>query len=323
MFEDLFKFVTEALSQNLGTYLGAVITAIKPLVGASIGLYLVYFAWESLIKDKFNPLDAIKLIASIALITTFALSTPYYLTHIVPIISGLGDGLADAVLGGNGSASALQNMLDGMIEKVDLILAEADFDILDSDTYTDSFLRVLIIGFYIVGGVGYITIATAYLLVAKVMTGLLLIIGPIFIAMAFFPSTRSFFQAWTGQCFNYALLTFMYPFAFTIFDIVVDKIMVMQEPSLENAFYVFVVFGVAVVVSLQIPTFCSTLSGGIGITGIVGSFNSVGRGLGNLATGGAMGRKAMKSGAMWGAGKAAKGASGLYGRLRNSGMKAG
>ncbi len=46
----------------------------------------------------------------------------------------------------------------------------------------------------ILGFVPFLAVATAYLLVAKIMVSFLLIIGPLFIMMAFFPSTRSFFQ---------------------------------------------------------------------------------------------------------------------------------
>ncbi|HEY0747369.1 MAG TPA: type IV secretion system protein [Steroidobacteraceae bacterium] len=55
--------------------------------------------------------------------------------------------------------------------------------------------------------VGLVTIYVAFLMcLALVSLGILLAVGPIFIAMLFFDATKRFFEAWIAQLANYALV---------------------------------------------------------------------------------------------------------------------
>lgn len=61
---------------------------------------------------------------------------------------------------------------------------------------------------YILEGIAYLTAAVGfyYVMYAKLVLGLLLSIGPVFIAMALFDSTRRFFDGWLSQCANFIIL---------------------------------------------------------------------------------------------------------------------
>ena len=273
MFDTLFTFVNQIVTQNIGNMVGVFTSTITPILGACVILYSIYLAYQSLYEPQnLVVMESIKFIGSLAVVTFIALNTSWYLSTIVPSVLGSGDQIAKALLNttDGGGASSLQSIFDTMIGQFTDIWNGIDIEVFETDTWIDAIFRLLLLFLTILGFVPFLAVAASYLLVAKIMVSFLLIIGPLFIMMSFFPSTRSFFQAWTGQCFNYTLLSIMYPLAFTIFTQVLESTIFAMNLSLSTLLMTVVVFAALILLSVQIPTFCSTLSGGIGISGLVG-----------------------------------------------------
>ncbi len=271
MFETLFDFIDVITVQNAGHMSGQMMGVISPLMGACVGLYAIYVAYQALFDSQnMMIMESIKFMGSLAVVCAIALSSTWYMGHVVPIVLTSGDKVAEVLNGGGSSHVSLQIMFDQIF-----ISIEAMYDVismgLDPDTWINAFLIWQQIFLVLIGSIIFLTINTAYLLVAKVMVSFLLIVGPLFIMCAFFPSTRDFFKAWTGQCFNYVLLTILYTVAFSIFVDVLDMTVFSMNISYQSNILTLIVFCVMALISVQIPVFCSSLSGGVGINGIVGS----------------------------------------------------
>lgn len=302
MFDTLFTFIDQIVTQNIASMVGVFSSTITPLLGACVILYAFYLAYQSLYEPQnLIIMESMKFIGSLSVVTFIALSTSWYLANVVPAVLGSGDQIAQALLGtpSGGGGASLQAMFQTMLDNMELMYSKISLDILSGTSWMKTIFTWLQIILVILGFVPFLAVATAYLLVAKIMVSFLLIIGPLFIMMAFFPSTRSFFQAWTGQCFNYTLLSIMYPLAFTIFTQVLDKTVFSANLSIGTHLMTIIVFAALILLSVQIPTFCSTLSGGIGINGLVGGalsglsgIKSLGKGIGTGAKGAYKGGKA-------------------------------
>lgn len=284
MFEALFMFVEQSAIQNIAGMVGIFTSTITPLLGAAVILYALYLAYQSLYEPQnLAIMESMKFIGSLAAVTTIALNTSWYMSNIVPAVLGSGDQIAQALLGSTGGGGAsIQIMFDNMLIQINNMINLIDFKITSGESWKRGILALIQIFLLIIGCIPFLMVATAYLLVAKVMVSFLLIIGPLFIMMAFFPSTRSFFQAWTGQCFNYILLSLVYPIAFTTFRSILDHSVYSLNLSLATILMSAIVFFVLILISVQIPAFCSTLSGGIGINGLVGN---IGTGIGLMKSG--------------------------------------
>lgn len=246
-------------------------SVIAPLIGGAVVIYAIYLAFQSL-YDSQNMLimESIKFIGSLALCCFLAFNTSWYLSHIVPFVYHSGDTIAGSILGGGSSGgSALQAMFDDMFVKIETLFKSIDFEITSSKSWVDTILKLTMVILVCMGYLPFIGIATAYLIVAKVMVGFLLIIGSLFIMFAFFPSTRNMFMAWTGQCLNYILLSILYPLAFTMFDSTIEHVLSSGSITLVECFFTVILFAVCILISVQIPTFCSSLTGGVGINGLV------------------------------------------------------
>lgn len=283
MFDFIFTFVDNVVLGNVRIFALAFMNVLKPLLGACVGLYAVLLCYKALFDaQNLMIMESINFLVKLALITTIALTSDFYIDRLVPILYNIGDDISVSILGGGGSTNSLQTIFDNLLDRIVQISADAELDFFDGDSWIAFILTYQLIIVTIIGALPFIAVTFAYLLVAKVMMGFLLILGPLFIMMAFFPSTRSFFQAWSGQCFNYALLTIIYPIAFTMFTSILTFTVFSQPISLASCYMALVMFIALLLISVQIPTFCSSLSGGVGINGLVGN---VARTLGGAATG--------------------------------------
>ena len=308
MFETLFTFINQIVTQNIGNMVGVFSSTIAPLLGACVILYAIYLAYQSLYEpENLIVMESMKFIGSLSVVTFIAFNTVWYMDNIVPAVLGSGDQIAQALLGGDsaGGGSSLQMMFNTMLGNIEAMFTKIDLDVFSGTSWMKTILTWSQMFLIILGAIPFLAVATSYLLVAKIMVSFLLIVGPLFIMMSFFPSTRSFFQAWTGQCFNYTLLSIMYPLAFTMFGLVLDATVYAESLSISTHLMTVVVFAVLILLSVQIPTFCSTLSGGIGISGLTGGI------VGSI--------KSMITGGVAGAKMANKGRKTLDNYIRNKG----
>ena len=272
MFETLFTFVESVAINNIASKVGLFTRAITPLLGACVSLYIVYVAWEIMFnRHKVVAPEIIKTIAALSAVTGIALNTPWYMNHVVPTVLTTGDGITQVLMGsGSSSGASLQNVFDQIWSDIASVsqqfVWELDLEVIATDLAIACMIIITLLGF-----IPFIAIATAYLLMAKIMVSFLLIIGPLFIMFAFFPSTRSFFQSWTGQCFNYVLLSILFPLSFSMITALLKKTVFSGDITFLNVLFSAVVFFALCIIATQIPTLSSTLSGGIGISGLIGN----------------------------------------------------
>ncbi len=272
MFDSLFDFLNQIVESNIAEMVGRFTAAFTPLLGACVMLYIVYMAWEMLF-DRQNMvfMESLKTIGSLTMVTGVALNTVWYMSHVVPFILGSGDQVTQLLLGsGSGAGSALQVLFDRVWSDIGLMASRIEWEF-DAQVIGQSLGIIAMIIISVLGFIPFIGIATAYLLMAKIMVSFLLIIGPLFIMMAFFPSTRSFFQAWTGQCFNYVLLSILFPLSFSLITSLLKETVFAGNITFVNVIFTAVIFFALCVLATQIPVLSSTLSGGVGISGLIGN----------------------------------------------------
>ncbi len=272
MFDSLFNFLNQIVESNIAEMIGRFTDAFTPLLGACVMLYIVYMAWEMLF-DRQNMvfMESLKTIGSLTMVTGVALNTAWYMSHVVPFILGSGDQVTQLLLGsGSGAGSALQVLFDRVWDDIGLMASKIEWAF-DAQVLGQSLGIIAMIIISVLGFIPFIGIATAYLLMAKIMVSFLLIIGPLFIMLAFFPSTRSFFQAWTGQCFNYVLLSILFPLSFSLITSLLKATVFAGNITFVNVIFTAVIFFALCVLATQIPVLSSTLSGGIGISGLIGN----------------------------------------------------
>lgn len=262
---DTFKFVTDIIHTSIGENVIALSTPLSIVFIAALYLYMVYVAYTWFSSHQVDLLkDGIKHLLALAVIITIALNSQYYINNIVPIVLNLGSELGAKVTHSGGADSSLDKFITTVYFTAKQIYSSSDGVV----GTLIALLYMILIG---VTAIPFVVTSFAILLTAKIMVALLLSIGTIFIAFAMFPTTRPWFQQWIGMCWNYTLITLLFPIALVL-EIKVINTFVFKDGVLQSDLTSLIKLALVLlafnIISVQIPVLASSLSGGIGINGM-------------------------------------------------------
>lgn len=263
-FTDLYTFFDTTVNAVLVNGTAHMIALITPLVAAGFGLYMMLILssyWrgdDDIIEDM---QDFWFRMIGWAAIITFGLNIDMYQLYVAPFVTGLGDDLANTVGTGYSSQAALDTMANAFIDSFIKLYNEAD-------GIKQTLFACLAIFSEAVFGGAFMVIAIAYIILAKLALGILVAVGPLFIAAALFPATRDLFKNWTAQCLNYAFMVMLFSFAAQI-EIGMISSHIPSELSISGVFYISLVCLGMVFVSLNLPSIAAALAGGVGISTMV------------------------------------------------------
>jgi type IV secretion system protein VirB6 len=259
-FQELYTFFDASVTTVIQTGTTNMIALISPLIAACFGLYvmLVLASYWKGVNDE-PVVDFLFRMIGWCAVITMGLNITMYQTYVIPFVNGLGDDLASVVGPGFNSAAALDTMVNAFLDAfINLYNA--------ADGFKQTAFAVLAILTVSLFAGAFMVVAIAYIILAKLALGILLAVGPLFIATALFPATRDLFKNWTGQILNYAFLVMLFSFAAQI---------EIADLSMSALFKVNLVCAVMVFVSLNLPSLASSLAGGVGISSMVGKFRGM------------------------------------------------
>ena len=273
----IFDSVEEGLDAIFTTGLAAFADLIAPVIGAFVSLYFVIIACNWIWNGQTSDLpigDLMKRMFYLALFTTFAFNAPLYKTAVVEPVGSIGAEIAEAfATTGTDSPQIIDQMGQQIFDTVSYIWEESpEFSILDMNIVP--MIRVIgtIFIVFVLGSI-FMVVSFLYLLIAKIMVSMVLLLGPLFISFAFFPVTRDYFMKWVSQLLNYTLLYALFGIAFTMLTNLLqkyvsganfDSILVTDIVQLQLIFCYLLFTGVMV----AIPMLSSQLTGGVGINGL-------------------------------------------------------
>nr|CBA71363.1 Conjugal transfer protein [Arsenophonus nasoniae] len=293
------KTITEQVATNFDTLYGYIF----PLWSTLVVIYLVIEAWAIIYGQKEMLMsEFIQHFLVISVVTVFMGASSMYVTEIVPFVMKSGEQISAGLTGSEGG-----NTIDAMVNKI-MEMGKGIYDDFSNHSALDIsgniIVAIKLILLMISGGL-FVLYAASYLIMAKVMVGILLSLGGIFIAFAVFPATRQMFTAWMGSCLNYIFLNIGYAILFSIMMKYLTDYMTNNSAKIQSnvweVFSIALVFGIGIFLLQQVATLMSILTGGVGINGLVGAVNGFAK-TAAQATG-------LSKAANVGAGLAGKGAS--------------
>lgn len=307
--QDIFSFLTDLIHGGIGDIVVSLSEPISGIMFSALFLYSVYLAYSMLMSRNPEILrEGIKVFILLGVVTTFALKTDYYISNVVPIVLNLGDELGALATKspdiGSGAA----------IDRFSTVIASTISQIWKGMSGIEgSLMGVACTAIILIGAIPFAVTTIGVLIMAKVMVALLLSVGTIFICFALFPQTRPWFQQWINMCWNYSLVSILFPIALAFLMKAVDTFVFtdgMLHADITSCLKLAIVMLAFNTISTQIPTLASSLSGGVGINGMTGSFSSMINNIKNVGRG----LKSVGRGA-YGAGR---GARNLGGRISNA-----
>ncbi|CQQ96866.1 TrbL/VirB6 plasmid conjugal transfer protein [Yersinia enterocolitica] len=302
--EGIFKSIETAINGKVVENFQIIYGIIFPIWTTGVILYYIVQAWEIIYSDKQIIVNEfVKHFMVLALVTAFLGANSVYIDNVVPAVMNSGQEIASKLVsdGSGQGGTSTGRMIDQMIEQI-IEIGEREEKIAEDASWLDKagamilfIAKILILAIF---SGAFILYATAYLIVAMVMVGILLSLGGFFIAFAAFPATRQMFTAWVGSCFNYIFLNIGYAIMFSILiqylNQFIDANYTEEQSGLWVILLIALVFAIGVFLIQQVATLMSILTGGVGINGLTGATNAfMGKAAGALglkAAGSALGR---------------------------------
>ena len=281
-----------------------IMSGLGEIFAAALGLYFVVvllsYMWTGQ-ASQIPVMDLFKRFFFLALVCAFAFNGENYIEWVKEPVLGIPNDIASFFsTTGTPTASTIDTMMNNNFEiifKTWDIIGKTKFWNLSMTLIFEVILSTLIILFL---GTIYVILAFSYLMVAKVLINVLLIIGPIFIMFSFFAPTREYFTKWFGQILNYIFLIVIFTAVFTFLNNALLSVANGHEgsgiylgkdglgvDSLVLKFLFMYLLFIAVI--MAVPTLASSLTGGVGISpfGQVAQLATVGKtGLAKALSGG-------------------------------------
>ncbi|MEX9450937.1 type IV secretion system protein [Proteus mirabilis] len=302
--EGIFKSIEAAINGKVVENFKTIYGIIFPIWTTGVVIYYIVQAYEIIYSDKQIIVNEfIKHFMVLALVTTFLGANSIYIDSVVPAVMNSGQEIASKLVSdeaGQGGTST-GKMIDKMIDQI-IDIGEKEKSVAEKASwYEKAGAMILFIAKILILAIfagAFILYATAYLIVAMVMVGILLSLGGFFIAFAAFPATRQMFTAWVGSCLNYIFLNIGYAIMFSILiqylNQFIDANYTEDQTGIWVNFIIALTFAIGVFLIQQVATLMSILTGGVGINGLTGATNTfVGKAaaaLGLRAAGGAAAR---------------------------------
>lgn len=262
VFTNIFTLIDDSIINVVIGKAGTLISVLEPLLLSSFSVYLLFLFlsyWNGRFEDSI--VDFFKKCIAWSLILTFALNIGYYNDYIVPTVMNFGDYLSQKFSGSN---TTIDGSLDDMAT---IVLNGIQETLKEANGISATVLAIIIILLIAIFSIIFLIISAGYILLAKVFAGILVVVGPPFIAMALFPVTRQYFSAWVNQVVNYALLTFFLNVLMAIFIEFMVGAFGTGYIDLTRGLNIAIGAGIFFVVLLRLPELSSSLAGGLSANG--------------------------------------------------------
>ncbi|WP_087019130.1 type IV secretion system protein [Thaumasiovibrio subtropicus] len=269
---DIFLKIDTALGSSINLMYPLIKTIILPVFVAGVLLYTAVKAYNILVTDsdiyRTLAIDLGRLFICSMVIGT----ADYYGSLVVPVFTGAADDIVGVLTGGVSIGSTIDNLIDKFINVVQHLF-ENSLSIWDD--WILIIIQLLTLLIYGVLAIILLGVAITTIAAAKLLLALVLVVGPIFICFAFFPSTKNWFSQWVGLCLNYIFVSILFPVAFMLLlSIIEDFIFPPAMTDLDGMFHLEHVISTAIVlfagykISGMIPSVASSLTGGLGMSSI-------------------------------------------------------
>lgn len=276
LFQRVFERIDGALDAYVISTAGEVIEFIAPIFTSLMIIWIAIWGYLMMFGKVSEPLqEGVFRILRIGFIMTLGLTVGTYADVVVDVLSNGPESIASVITGTPPGSVAVS--LDTLFSKI-FEVSEAAWD--KAGVMNGNF------GMYIIGAAiliagGLLTVVVAFLiLLRKIMTAILLVLGPLFISLLLFNATQRWFESWLGMVVNYGLIL--------VIGAAIGQLMVElggyyidtmssggghTMATLGDAAMLCVVYALCILVVKQVPSVASALGGGLALAtqGAIGS----------------------------------------------------
>ncbi|EJQ9383914.1 type IV secretion system protein [Salmonella enterica] len=287
--QSLFNAIDTATKSQM-TNMNTVMSVIGIVIGGFWVIYIqmkaLYWYFEGLtvvIKDAFFTIFK----ACIILFMAFNIS--WYTSTVIPVVTDFPVWLGNTI---SGSGHESMNLVDSLINTyIDGFKAQTDSIKLSfwDASIGDIIVSIVAVVFYLIGGVPFLLVAVGTLITLKAATTLILIVGPIFIALLLFPQTSQYFYGWVGVIGGFILTQVLFSVVLGMEMSYINNFIIKNgtiETDFASCLSILLYFGAFTLLATELPVYAASIMGGAPSGGVGG----IGGLLGKTTGAGAAGR---------------------------------
>jgi type IV secretion system protein VirB6 len=202
-FAEFSAWLNNLLSTYIGSNTAAVAAALEPFIVTLGVIYMMVWGYLQIAGRVDEPfVQGIRRIITLAVILGVSLRLWLYNDVIVDTFFNAPGALAARIVGAYDSVSIVDQIIFAGDDAATLLIQKGG--ILNGD------FSYYIAGFAVYLIVGLTAIYTIFLLtLSRIALSVLLALGPMFIALLMFDTTKRFFESWIAQLANYAFITIL------------------------------------------------------------------------------------------------------------------
>lgn len=191
------------LASYISVNTARIATALEPAIVTLGTVYVMIWGYLQLTGQIQEPFIAgVKRIAVLTIVFGVAINLWLYQSLIVNTFFTAPAQLASAVIGAYDPVAIVDQIMNQGANAGELLMAKGGL--------LDGNLSFYIAGIAVYVLTGITAVYTMFLLaLAKIALSVLLALGPLFVALLLFDSTRRFFEAWLAQLSNYAFIAIL------------------------------------------------------------------------------------------------------------------
>jgi type IV secretion system protein VirB6 len=295
-FATFWSWLNAQLTSYIGTNTALVAAALEPAFVTLATVYIMLWGYLQLTGRIEEPIIAgLRRLVTLAVVLGSALHLWLYNSVLVDTFYRAPAELAGAVVGAQDPVATI----DTIWERGGAV---ADYLWTNGGVFSGDF------GFYIAGAVvwalmGLLCVYTMFLIaLSGIALAVLLALGPMFMGLLLFDTTRRFFQAWIAQLANYALITILTVLVAALLLQVVASYAAQTAArgtaiATVDALNMVLIAVLVFLLMRQIMPIAAALAGGVALTsfGTVSRLVSWGMGRGIRVAGSAIGAAALPS----------------------------
>lgn len=267
LFEAIFDKVDSALATYVTSTAGDIISYITPIFTSLLIIWIAVWGYMMMLGKTTEPLqDGVFRIIRIGFIITLGLTVGTYTDLVVDVLAHGPETIAAVITGTPTGTSAAT--LDSLFTKV-FEVSEAAYD--KGGIMNGNFGMYLIAWVVLVVGCGLTIIVAFLILLSKVITTVLLAVGPLFIVMLLFNSTQRFFESWLSMVMNFGFILVLAAAIGQLMTSLADSYISAMAANgrdlanLADAAMLCVVFALCTLVVKQVPPVAAALGGGVAL----------------------------------------------------------
>lgn len=279
LFQQLFAIIDMALETYIYDTGYHMVQFVNPIFNNMMILWIVIWGYLCMTGQTNEPLkEGLFRIMRIGFILTLGLTLGIYMDVVVNFFSKGPEEIAGVITGSPSGSIAIS--LDQLLTKVFWIVGYC----WDQAGVFDGNFGLYFLGFgFMLAGMVFLLPLAFFLMSAKIMTAVLLGLGPLFIVLLLFKGTQRFFESWLHQVCNYGMILIIAAGIGNIAIFLATKFMAKfgmpsgsvsgkeaysaaaQMSSLSTLSMLGIVFVLCCLALLQVPSLASQLGGGIAL----------------------------------------------------------